>query len=75
MPIYEYACTACGHQFEALVSLSAANPDCGLCGAPTRKLMSAHGGIVMKQGGGQVREGLCCGQAGGCDNPKRCCEN
>jgi len=43
MPIYEFECTACGHQFEDLVSLSAdlrrvACPGCGKRKA--RKLLS-----------------------------------
>jgi putative FmdB family regulatory protein len=32
MPIYEYACKACGHEFEALVRKSKA-PTCAACGA------------------------------------------
>ena len=30
MPIYEYACTRCGHEFETLVR-SGAVPDCPSC--------------------------------------------
>ena len=30
MPIYEYKCRACGHQFEALVRVSS-TPDCPAC--------------------------------------------
>lgn len=32
MPIYEYACPACGHEFEALVR-SSAQPACPACGS------------------------------------------
>jgi putative FmdB family regulatory protein len=32
MPIYEYACNACGHQFEALVRRGD-EPACPSCGA------------------------------------------
>ncbi len=34
MPIYEYECTRCGQEFEALVSLNAKDqPRCPSCGA------------------------------------------
>jgi len=43
MPIYEYACKACGHQFDVLQKVS--DPvltDCPACGQPElRKLISA----------------------------------
>jgi putative FmdB family regulatory protein len=32
MPIYEYACRACGHEFETLVRASE-TPDCAACGS------------------------------------------
>jgi putative FmdB family regulatory protein len=32
MPIYEYACRACGHEFEALVRASD-QPACASCGS------------------------------------------
>jgi putative FmdB family regulatory protein len=31
MPIYEYECRACGHQFEYLVLPSSAAPECPSC--------------------------------------------
>jgi putative FmdB family regulatory protein len=33
MPIYEYQCQACGHQFEFLVLPSSAAPECPSCQA------------------------------------------
>jgi putative FmdB family regulatory protein len=33
MPIYEYRCPACGHEFEALVRPGKAPPPCAACGA------------------------------------------
>lgn len=33
MPIYEYACAKCGHQFEALVRPKDDAPQCPECGA------------------------------------------
>lgn len=43
MPIYEYACTDCGHQLEALQKMSDAPlTDCPACGAASlRKKISA----------------------------------
>jgi putative FmdB family regulatory protein len=33
MPFYEYACRACGHEFETLVRASE-TPGCASCGSP-----------------------------------------
>jgi|SRR3990172_8777046 len=43
MPIYEYQCTACGHEFEALQKMSdALLTDCPACAKPElRKMVSA----------------------------------
>jgi putative FmdB family regulatory protein len=45
MPIYEYQCTACGHQLEAFQSMSEAPlTDCPACHqAKLQKLVSAAG--------------------------------
>ena len=51
MPIYEYACTACGERTEAKQSF--ADPpltECSLCGGSLRKLYSPVG-IVFKGSG------------------------
>ena len=51
MPIYEYACTACGERTEAKQSF--ADPpltDCPVCGGSLRKLYSPVG-IVFKGSG------------------------
>ncbi len=38
MPIYAFACDACGHQFDRLQKLSDPDPDaCPACGKPTVK--------------------------------------
>ena len=42
MPLYEFRCQACELQFERLVRLNAANPECPSCAsADTHKLLSA----------------------------------
>ena len=45
MPIYEYACQACGHALEVIQKMGAAPlTDCPACGKPQlKKLMSASG--------------------------------
>src|SRR5262245_28468013 len=51
VPTYQYACTACGHQLEAVQSFSdAALTECPVCDGRLRKLFSAVG-IVFKGSG------------------------
>ncbi|MFP4034941.1 MAG: FmdB family zinc ribbon protein [Desulfovermiculus sp.] len=41
MPIYEYTCTKCSHQFEEIVLGAQSEVACPECGSPrTQKLMS-----------------------------------
>lgn len=41
MPLYEFECEKCGHQFEELASLNSdATPTCPECGGLSHKLMS-----------------------------------
>ena len=42
MPIYEFHCNNCSNDFERLVRLNAANPECPQCASPaTERLLSA----------------------------------
>jgi len=51
VPTYQYACTACGHQLEAVQSFSdPALTDCPACEGRLRKLFSSVG-IVFKGSG------------------------
>lgn len=51
MPTYQYACTACGHRFEAVQSFTDdALTDCPACAGQLRKLFSSVG-IVFKGSG------------------------
>ena len=51
MPTYQYACTACGHELEAVQSFSdAALTECPACGGTLRKVFSAVG-VVFKGSG------------------------
>jgi putative FmdB family regulatory protein len=51
VPTYQYACTACGEQLEAVQSFT--DPpltECPVCGGPLRKVFSAVG-VVFKGSG------------------------
>ncbi len=51
MPTYQYACTACGHRFEAVQAFSDASlTDCPECAGRLRKVFSSVG-IVFKGSG------------------------
>jgi putative FmdB family regulatory protein len=51
MPTYEYACSACGHQFEAVQSFSdSALTECPECKGEVRKVYS-NVGVVFKGSG------------------------
>jgi putative FmdB family regulatory protein len=51
VPTYQYACTACGHELEAVQSFSdAALTECPACGGALRKVFSAVG-VVFKGSG------------------------
>ncbi len=52
MPIYEYRCSACGHELEALQKLS--DPplrDCPSCGAPALEKRVSAAGFRLKGSG------------------------
>ena len=51
MPTYQYACTACGHRFDAVQSFSDSSlTDCPECTGRLRKVFSSVG-IVFKGSG------------------------
>ncbi|MFP5319803.1 MAG: FmdB family zinc ribbon protein [Acidimicrobiia bacterium] len=51
MPVYEYACKACGHHMEVSQSFKdAALTECPACGGPLRKVFGSIG-IVLKGSG------------------------
>jgi putative FmdB family regulatory protein len=52
MPIYEYACEACGHALEAMQKMSdPALTDCPACGKPSLRKQISASGFVLKGGG------------------------
>jgi putative FmdB family regulatory protein len=55
MPIYEYKCTKCGHQFEVTHSVNETVERCERCGAPVRKVFSPVG-IIFKGSGFHIND-------------------
>jgi len=52
MPIYEYQCKACGHEFEAIQKISDAPlSDCPSCSKPELKKLVSAAGFRLKGGG------------------------
>jgi putative FmdB family regulatory protein len=71
MPIYEYTCTSCGHEFERLRSMSHMNEPapCPECDADSRRELSVFAAF-SSNGEGQASAisgagGGCCGGGGG----------
>ncbi len=50
MPIYEYACRSCHHEFERILRAGAPNPDCPECDAEVDKKISLSS-FQLKGGG------------------------
>lgn len=69
MPIHEYRCPACGHEFEELVRSAGQKIICPECGATKvdRKL-SVIGAVVA---GGS--DGAACERQDACPAPGSCC--
>ena len=55
MPLYEYQCTRCKHQFEVVHSVSESLDRCERCGAPVRRVFSPVG-IIFKGSGFYVTD-------------------
>ncbi|WP_300451994.1 zinc ribbon domain-containing protein [Accumulibacter sp.] len=71
MPIYEYACAACGREFEKLVRQSSPTPECPDChSVDLRKKLSAFAAVS----GSLARDGDPgpCGSCGHPDGPGAC---
>ena len=52
MPIYEYHCEKCGHDFECLLFRSDDQPDCPDCSSKKVKRQMSACGFVSKGSGG-----------------------
>ena len=74
MPLYEYHCPTCNHQFQKLQSMSASGAECPVCEQPARRAISlfasvsrsasdiGESGPLPPMGGG----GCCAGGGCGC---------
>jgi putative FmdB family regulatory protein len=51
LPIYEYRCSDCGHQFEKLMRLGADAPPCETCGSEDVNKLVSSGGFILKGSG------------------------
>ena len=72
MPIYEYACRACGHEFETLVR-TAETPSCTGCGgADLEKKLSV---FATPANGGDSPSVAPCGTCGDPGGPGSCALN
>ncbi len=70
MPIYEYVCEKCGHEFEELVFQEDEKPSCPKCGeAGCKRIISVSRGSAGSKGGTGISQGLpsasSCGGGGG----------
>jgi putative FmdB family regulatory protein len=55
MPLYEYKCTKCGHQFEVTHGVTGTVEHCERCNGPVRKVFSAVG-IIFKGSGFHIND-------------------
>lgn len=55
MPIYEYRCTRCGHQFDVTHAVGETVERCEKCGGPVRRVFSSVG-IIFKGPGFHVTD-------------------
>jgi putative FmdB family regulatory protein len=55
MPIYEYRCTRCGHQFDVTHAVGQAVEECEVCKGPVRRVFSPVG-IIFKGPGFHVND-------------------
>jgi putative FmdB family regulatory protein len=56
MPMYEYKCGACGHEFEDLVGIDAPNPACPACGEDAAEKLISNTSFQLKGSGWYVTD-------------------
>jgi putative FmdB family regulatory protein len=66
MPIYEYACRACGHEFETLVR-TGETPECAECSSA-----DLHKKLSVFSSGSEERPTPACGTCGNPAGPGAC---
>lgn len=65
MPIYEYICEQCDHNFDRLVKLGSPMPDCPQC-STDKVIKKISGGSFLLKGSGWYKDGY--GLRGGKEN-------
>ncbi len=68
MPLYEYRCSECGHEFEKMVRFSEANqsPICPKCQSKeTQKQLSTFASLGGSAGGASYGSSSSCGSSSG----------
>ena len=71
MPTYQYACTACGEELEAVQSFSDPSlTECPACGGQLRKVFSAVG-VVFKGSGFYKTDSRSSSSAGDVSKPEK----
>jgi len=56
MPIYEFVCGECGHEFEKILSFSATTPACARCGAANVERQMGRPAIHFKGSGWYITD-------------------
>ena len=67
MPLYEYACKTCSHQFEVLVRNSSEAPECPACHAQT---LERRFSVFAAHTGGGAARAISPGPCGTCGDPR-----
>jgi putative FmdB family regulatory protein len=69
MPIYEFVCGECGHEFEKILSFSASTPVCASCGAVNVERQMGKPAIHFKGSGWYINDSKKGGGKTGNNNP------
>lgn len=72
MPLFEYVCKKCGHQFETLV-MGIASPSCPLCQSKKLEKQLSVFAVNSRSGNDKPREAVApCGTCGDPHGPGAC---
>ena len=73
MPLYEYHCPSCSHNFDKLQPMSSDGAECPVCEQPARRIISVFAAISGSQDSSSdfapmppMGGGGCCGGGCGC---------
>ena len=71
MPLYEYVCPTCRHQFDKIQPMGTVVAECPQCEQPANKAISLSSAVATAEGGepapvAGMGGGGCCGGGCGC---------